>query len=432
MIMIRQQQFRIQLLSLVALGFVLLFGQSCTDKCEEVYTYTQEEPIYMTYEEIRQPVEALSARALEDPGKIYLKAPYLFINERNEGIHVFDNSNPSSPQNLGFIAIPGNVDLAVKGNILYADNYTDLLAINISNPLAPTLVERVEDAFIQNYWTIDPVLGILVDWETVEYVETYPCGEDPPAVPQNDNLVDWWGPVDFEFNDAGGMPLAGGGSSAGVGGSMARFTLYDDFLYIVTNTDLMVYDVANQSPQFSNTSYVGWEIETIYPFEGNLLIGSTSGMFIYGLEEPQYPQYISMFAHLNACDPVVAEGDYAYVTLRTGNACQGFSDQLDVLDISNIYEPFLVKTYPMTNPHGLGIDDGTLFICDGDDGLKVFDASDVNAIDENMIQHYQDINTYDIIPFNDVAFMIGSDGLFQYDYTDPTNMTLLSTIPVVK
>ena len=65
--------------------------------------------------------------------------------------------------------------------------------------------------------------------------------------------------------------------------------------------------------------------------------------------------------------PVVVEGDYAYVTLRTGSNCGGSLNQLDVVNIKNIEFPILEASYNFTNPHGLGIDNGTLFLCDGSD-----------------------------------------------------------------
>lgn len=58
----------------------------------------------------------------------------MYINERFEGIHVIDNRDPSSPQNVAFLDIPGNIDLAVNGDALYADSYVDLVTIDISNP----------------------------------------------------------------------------------------------------------------------------------------------------------------------------------------------------------------------------------------------------------------------------------------------------------
>ena len=71
-----------------------------------------------------------------------------------------------------------------------------------------------------------------------------------------------------------------------------------------------------------------------------------------------------------------------------------------------------------------------LFICDGYDGLKIFNANDISQIDDNLIAHYPNIDAFDIIPFNKVAMMIGEDGLYQYDYSDLNNITLLSHLKI--
>jgi hypothetical protein len=84
----------------------------------------------------------------------------------------------------------------------------------------------------------------------------------------------------------------------------------------------------------------------------------------------------------------------------------------------------------MTNPHGLGIDNKTLFICDGSDGLKAFDATDIAKVNNNLLAHYQNINARDVIPFNKVLMMIGDDGIFQYDYSNTADIRLLSQINV--
>jgi hypothetical protein len=85
----------------------------------------------------------------------------------------------------------------------------------------------------------------------------------------------------------------------------------------------------------------------------------------------------------------------------------------------------------MTSPHGLGIDQGTLFICDGSDGLKVYNATDVSRISENQLAQDKTINAFDVIPFEEVAMIIGKDGLYQYDYSDIKNIKLISQLPIV-
>jgi len=212
---------------------------------------------------------------------------------------------------------------------------------------------------------------------------------------------------------------------------MARFTLYDDYLYVVDNAALNLFDLSNTAnPDFSKRVVISWNIETIFPYNQMLFIGSQTGMYVYSLQNPASPEYISEFRHASSCDPVVVEGNYAYVTLRGGNLCGAIESQLDVIDIEYIENPKLIKEYPMQEPYGLGIKNDVLFVCDGDAGLKVYNAEDKMKIDSNMVAHYSDINAFDVIPLQDVLIMIGADGLYQYDYSDLENITLLSHIPI--
>ena len=99
-----------------------------------------------------------------------------------------------------------------------------------------------------------------------------------------------------------------------------------------------------------------------------------TGLFIYDISNGAAPVNEGQFMHARACDPVVADNDYAYVTLRSGTFCSGIDNELDVINIQYSF-PSLVKIYPMTNPHGLSKDGNLLFVCDGKDGLKIYDAS---------------------------------------------------------
>ena len=85
----------------------------------------------------------------------------------------------------------------------------------------------------------------------------------------------------------------------------------------------------------------------------------------------------------------------------------------------------------MQNPHGLGIDYPTLFLCEGKYGLKTFDVKDALSIDKNQLSHFDNIDAYDVIPLKGTLMMIGKDGLYQYDYSNAKSLKLLSVIPVV-
>lgn len=171
-------------------------------------------------------------------------------------------------------------------------------------------------------------------------------------------------------------------------------------------------------------------METLFLLGQNMFVGTTTGMLIYDVSDPVKPVLVSQYDHITACDPVVADGDYAYVTLRTGTRCANGQNLLEVIDISSITSPYLVKSYPMYNPHGLGIDGNLLFICDGAAGLKIFDKSDPLDIINKKIAHYPDFLTFDVIPMKGILMLVGEDGIYQYNYSDPTNIVQISHIPI--
>src|SRR5438270_13912057 len=132
--------------SLFLLSSVLLL--SCIkDSNQRTFHYVYYVPVYQTMAEVRANIKSNPAIPVERPGKIFTIGKYIFLSETDRGIHVIDNSNPSSPQNISFIGLPGNMDLAVKGNMLYADLFTDLVAIDISNPRSVVLKKIVEHVF---------------------------------------------------------------------------------------------------------------------------------------------------------------------------------------------------------------------------------------------------------------------------------------------
>jgi hypothetical protein len=424
---------------LVVFGTLLLLW-SCSDHCDRQVSYTYYKPVYSTSEDIRASFAFRQPEEISYPGKIYLLGAYLFVNEIGKGIHIISNADPSNPQNVGFINIPGNHDMAARGNILYADSYIDLLAIDISNLEDIRVAKRVEGVFNDHYYFVDRFNdqgeAILVSYEEIDttFTDVSDCEDVVPDILPLGRVN---ATLDMAYSGAASLsnetnfhsPVA----SAGIGGSMARFAVVNDKLYTVGTYYLQVFDVSTISDPVKGTLIdIGWGIETIFPYENNLFIGANNGMHIYDISEPESPVYISTFAHVTSCDPVVVRDTVAFVTLRSGTECQGYTNQLDVIDIRNLYNPTLIKSYPMTNPHGLGIDNEALFICEGDYGLKVFNAEDIYSIDQNLIKYYKEMHAFDVIPFNNILIMIGQDGLYQFDYADLKDITPLSHIPIVR
>ena len=423
----------------LALVSVLLFNR-CTDQVEATVRYTHVRPVYTTTETLRNAVAVMPAKTITGTGKLFSHDKYLFLNQPGEGIHIIDNTDPSNPTTISFINIPGNFDLAAKGDILYADSYIDLLALDISDPLNVQVVKRVEDVFPRynsyGHYT-DEQLGIVTSWVEEEAVEIYEGDMNgyqeygPGMYLYNGGFAMEEARLSSFANDASVPVVNQNNQVIGKAGSLARFAVDNNHLYTVDDYDMQVFDITQLTdPIAGNKLNIGFMIETIFPYKDKLFIGSQTGMFIYETSNPENPGYVSSFEHATSCDPVVANDSIAYVTLRSGNTCEGVLNQLDIVDVRDVYSPHLATSYAMENPHGLGIDGTTLFICEGEYGLKVFDASNTYAIDQNLIAHFQDVHAYDVIPMNGILMMIGDDGLYQYDYTDLSNIRLLSKLTV--
>ena len=174
---------------------------------------------------------------------------------------------------------------------------------------------------------------------------------------------------------------------------------------------------------------LGFGVETIFPYRTNLFIGTQTGMYIYDISQANSPQRVSVYSHILSCDPVVAQGNYAYVTLRSGSTCRNTAaNTLDVIDISNLASPKLLKSYPMKNPRGLGADGNWLFVGEGDYGLKIMDIS--NPLDVRQVQYFDSTKTYDVIPTQKRLIVTGPNGIYQYSYADINQLRLLSKLPV--
>jgi hypothetical protein len=409
----------------IACSILLALNGCFKDNCSRTYTIYR--PVYKPLSEVRLNMKGGAPEEVENPGKIYLYGNYIFLNDLQKGIHVIDNSDPSAPKNVAFIKIPGNVDMAVRGNILYADSHSDLVTFDITNPKNAVALKFVNNVFKHRsaYYhtsstTVNPD-SIMVQADWIRKDTTVSC-----EVYQRY----------FEMFYASGSADMSGNfaqkSIGGVGGSMATFTLMNDKLYTVTNQHLKTFDISTPTnPVFKSEVQPGnWNIETIFPFKEKLFLGTTNGMYIFDASSPNGVTLLGQFAHLESCDPVIAEDNYAFVTLRTGSRCNGMINQLDVVNITNLMLPNLVKSYPLTNPHGLSKDGKLLFICDGKDGLKIFNASEVTSI--KLLKHVKGIEAYDVIAWNNKALVTAKDGLYQFDYTNENNIKLISTIKLNK
>ncbi|MGW9684067.1 LVIVD repeat-containing protein [Flagellimonas sp. 2504JD1-5] len=398
------------ILSLAILAFVACDKNDDNDGYAE---YLVAKPLVISKADFVNSVDIIAPRPIDESGKVYTYKDYIFVNDKYKGIHVINNSNPLQPRKIGFIRIPGNVDISVKDDFLYADSLMDLIVLDISDITAIEQVKRLENVLHNNvFW---PFEADIVENEGYDYETEILVGWETTTERRLISEVEQNGRIDIFFEDA--LANTADGGATGQGGSLARFKIVEDYLYAVDSHNINIFNISDlDNPLELEDVYAGFDIETIFNRGNHLFLGSMRGMYIYDITSPDKPTFVSEFQHGTACDPVVVDGDYAYVTLRGGNFCGATESGLFIVDISNIQNPELAKMYPMDEPYGLGIKDEKLFICDGESGLKVYDKTDIE--DLKSLNHFKDIVTFDVIPLESHLIMVGDDVLYQYEYLD--------------
>jgi len=385
-------------------------------------------PIIKSKSEIRNSIQVTAAQPTNSDGKIYVYDDLLFYIGQNSGIHIFNNQNPENPQNIIFIQLEGVHDISVKDNILYADNFMDLVVFDISNISNIQLVNVEEDMLY--YYAAYPLDStyyqsnihpsnedeFIADYSTVYMERT--------EVENNTDM--YWNSVSIFESDVLALDA---GINIGTGGSYAKFQIYDNALYTLDDYKLNTFNITdyNSISLVSETYLGGWfggELETTFILKDYMFIGATNGMHIVGLQDEFNPTYTSSFTHSTGCDPVVVEQNTAYITVRGGNTCGAIEDQVNVIDVTDIITPIEHSTYFLSSPYGLGVRNHVLYVCN-DEGINVFDAQNPNEI---VLQNTYQTTSKDVIPLSSHLIAVGDNVIHQYNYAANFGLELISTI----
>jgi len=118
--------------SISAILILILFftAQSCfynngPDRFPDNY-----KPVIMERAAFENSIALLPPRNVIKAGKIYIKDNYAFVNDENEGFHIYNYSNPATPIAINFLKIPGATDVSIRNNILYINQAVDLVTLN--------------------------------------------------------------------------------------------------------------------------------------------------------------------------------------------------------------------------------------------------------------------------------------------------------------
>ena len=242
-------------------------------------------PVVQSKADFRASVRIQPAEEIQQTGKIYAYQNLIFVNDEGRGVHIIDNSNPSAPIKTQFIKIPLNYDVAIKDDILYADSGTDLVLFDISVIQSISEVGRINDVFENEARTPDGAAYVdasQVDFQN-EIIVDYTIVQRQEEV-SNDG---------FELSDTAS---AGGGT--GQAGSLARFLVYNNYLYTLEFNRLTTFDISNTTaPVQTAQEYDGWNMETLFISENYLYIGTQNGLIVYNLDMPAQPVRVGEAQH---------------------------------------------------------------------------------------------------------------------------------------
>jgi len=404
----------------------LLFLPGCLkDRVTE--SYQLYEPVYALKSTVLAGINGDPGTPISQLGQICVKGSFIYLNDINKGIHIIDNSDPAHPIQTAFLNIPGNLNIGIRNNILYADMYADVLSIDVSNVHQVKVLGMLRSFFTGRAFSSDSNY-VVANWIVKDTSFT--------VVPQgfvlipNTNYITYPSALPGAFYALANAAAASSGTSgAGTAGSEAVMVLVGDYLYAIPEEhSLGVVHVADSTnPTEVSYGMGGYDLETIFPIQDKLLLGSKEGVFVWSIGNPAAPVEVGEFKHGTACDPVIANTSYAFVTLHAGTECGGAANELDILHATDLSDVTLLKTYPMTSPTGLCLDGSLLFVCDAS-VVKIFDASNpdnlqlLSAVSVNLPN--------DVIAVNHVMIVVGADGLYQFDYTDPSHVAALSVLPI--
>lgn len=216
------------------------------------------------------------------------------------------------------------------------------------------------------------------------------------------------------------------GNVAGTNGSLSRFITYNNFLYLVNKNNLLTYDISNPVPVLKKTTEIGFNIETIFEYQGKLFIGSNNAIFIYSLANPEQPARVSQFNYfIPGKDPVVAIDSVAYSTTRNFN---GQGGNLNIVNIKNLENPVSEGNIFIPDPYGLAVNGNALYVCNGSNGISIFNRS--NAFHPVAVQEFSSVNEafYDLIIRGNIMICYVQAGIVLLDISNPFQPVFISRI----
>lgn len=226
-------------------------------------------------------------------------------------------------------------------------------------------------------------------------------------------------------------------SEEGTSGSITRFAVYNGYMYSLNPNQVQTFDLSDPSePELVHELTTDYGLETIFIYEGNAYLGSRTGLYILGLNNPAEPVILSETIRgeefFGGCDPVVVKDNYAFSTVKIiENICGMINSRsaLIVYDVSDLENPIELSTHDLDEPNGLGIVNNRLFVCDaGSDKLVAFDITDPTQTIPLSDLDFPVVDPFDLIVDGNRVIVSAKTDFHILDVSDLTNINIVKSI----
>lgn len=401
---------------LLFLSVTLVFQISCSkiDGLVRI-NYTKAEAIYGNLDSLRSTPLVEEGRPVTQAVGHFIGTDYILIGERSTGIHVFDNTNMRNPQNIAFLNIPFCNEFYADGDYLYAESGYDLLKINIKDIRNPFIQYRLTNAYTDKVYK-NAKGDVLLGFNYVQAIDEFEVNS-PEA-----KEIKRQGELHVDYNNQmiplSTVPAMFAGNNGKSKGTINRIGLYYNHIYVVGNDRLHIFESNGGSISKRSSMEVDEQSETVYIDRDRLYIGSADMVRIYSLQNRSNPRLASRVEHSTSCDPVLADGEVAYSTLRSvsNEGCAGSENILMVLRVRSADRARKLKDIEMKSPYGMAMINDHLFVGEGANGLTIFNVKDKESPDE--VKNNREVVAFDVMhhPIDpNIIILTNNNGLKEYN-----------------
>ncbi len=422
-----------RLLPILCVLLGLGLGACEKDSCTQTWTQVVPVPVTLNRAAVQDSITAMPARELCTGGNLYAFGNYVFINVNREGYHLLDNTDPANPRNVAFLRVPGATHMAFVDGNMVSDSYADMVVLDFKGPNSLQLVSSTPNLLLQTDGFIVESDEVAVGFEDREVTFTEDCSGFVTGRCNGCETLAFASSADVKFSRNAGASV--GNVQINTGGSLARLAFCNRNLYVLAPNRLTTFQLDGRTLVNIGETNLGGGQEAIVLNGQHLYIVSEWGLQIFEIGNCGLPVARGFAQRFWSNDPVAIEGDRAVVALRNGNVPTAALDgRLMVYDISDRNNPRVMFQHPLAHPVGVALRNGKLYVCDGIDGLLVydFDARNPSSLATSQIQRLADADVVDlaILPYTagTVLLGVGHRTVSEYAVDAAGLLTPLSTL----